>query len=148
MWLLNWTDLWFSHVVHCRKNQQQAKMSCLFFPRDFFFFFCFSLFQAFLPCPKRKSLNIKSLRIRKAHPSHSQFTPFLNHLPTRIYFQTKQSCSSFIYLAHPCYITNKWYHGIWSHHFIAKRRQKSGISDRFYFLGLQNHCGEWLQPWN
>ena len=21
-------------------------------------------------------------------------------------------------------------------------------SDRFYFLGLQNHCGQWLQPWN
>ena len=20
--------------------------------------------------------------------------------------------------------------------------------DRFYFLGLQNHCREWLQPWN
>jgi len=18
----------------------------------------------------------------------------------------------------------------------------------FYFLGLQNHCGQWLQPWN
>ena len=25
---------------------------------------------------------------------------------------------------------------------------KSGNSDRFYFLGLQNHCGWWLQPWN
>ena len=24
----------------------------------------------------------------------------------------------------------------------------SGNSDRFYFLGLQNHCGQWLQPWN
>ena len=22
-----------------------------------------------------------------------------------------------------------------------------GNSDRFYFLGLQNHCGQWLQPW-
>ena len=21
-------------------------------------------------------------------------------------------------------------------------------TDRFYFLGLQNHCGQWLQPWN
>ena len=21
-------------------------------------------------------------------------------------------------------------------------------SDRFYFLGLQNHCRWWLQPWN
>ena len=31
-------------------------------------------------------------------------------------------------------------HGIWSHHFIANRRGESGSSDRFYFLGLQNHC--------
>ena len=26
--------------------------------------------------------------------------------------------------------------------------EKSWNSDRFYFLGLQNHCGWWLQPWN
>ena len=25
--------------------------------------------------------------------------------------------------------------------------EKNGNSDRFYFLGLQNHCGLWLQPW-
>ena len=25
---------------------------------------------------------------------------------------------------------------------------KRGNSDRFYFLGLQNHCVWWLQPWN
>ena len=25
---------------------------------------------------------------------------------------------------------------------------KNGSSDRFYFLELQNHCGQWLQPWN
>ena len=25
---------------------------------------------------------------------------------------------------------------------------KNGSSDRFSFLGLQNHCGQWLQPWN
>ena len=31
---------------------------------------------------------------------------------------------------------------------MANRRGKSGNSDRFYFLGLQNHCGWWLQPWN
>ena len=31
-------------------------------------------------------------------------------------------------------------HGIQSHHFMANRRGKSGSSDRFYFLGLQNHC--------
>ena len=32
------------------------------------------------------------------------------------------------------------YHGIWSHRFMANRKGKSGKSDRFYFLGLQNHC--------
>ena len=31
---------------------------------------------------------------------------------------------------------------------MANRRGKSGSSDRFYFLRLQNHCGCWLQPWN
>ena len=25
---------------------------------------------------------------------------------------------------------------------------KNVNSDRFYFLGLQSHCGWWLQPWN
>ena len=28
------------------------------------------------------------------------------------------------------------------HHFMANRRGKSGSSDKFYFLGLQNHCGQ------
>ena len=31
---------------------------------------------------------------------------------------------------------------------MASIRGKSGSSDRFHFLGLQNHCGQWLQPWN
>ena len=31
---------------------------------------------------------------------------------------------------------------------MANRRENSGSSDRFYFLGLQNHCIWWLQPWN
>ena len=26
--------------------------------------------------------------------------------------------------------------------------EKNGSSDRFYFLGLRNHCRRWLQPWN
>ena len=25
---------------------------------------------------------------------------------------------------------------------------ETGNSDRYYFLGLKNHCGWWLQPWN
>ena len=31
-------------------------------------------------------------------------------------------------------------HGIWSHHFMAKRWGNSGNSVRLYFSGLQNHC--------
>ena len=31
-------------------------------------------------------------------------------------------------------------HGIWPHHFIAKRWGNNGNSVRLYFLGLQNHC--------
>ena len=39
-------------------------------------------------------------------------------------------------------------HGIWSHHFMADRWGNCGNSVRLYFLGLQNHCRWWLQPWN
>ena len=31
---------------------------------------------------------------------------------------------------------------------MTNRWGKNRHSDRFYFLGLQNHCGQWLQPWN
>ena len=31
---------------------------------------------------------------------------------------------------------------------MANRWQNNGNSDRLYFLGLQNHCRWWLQPWN
>ena len=31
---------------------------------------------------------------------------------------------------------------------MANRWRINGNSDRLYFLGLQNHCGQWLQPWN
>ena len=31
---------------------------------------------------------------------------------------------------------------------MANRRGKRGSSDRFYFLGLQKHCRQWLQPQN
>ena len=31
---------------------------------------------------------------------------------------------------------------------MANRREKSANSGRFYFLGLQNHYGWWLEPWN
>ena len=39
-------------------------------------------------------------------------------------------------------------HGIWVHHFMANRWGDNGNSDRLYFLGLQNRCRWWLQPWN
>ena len=35
-----------------------------------------------------------------------------------------------------------------SSHFMANRRAKSGSSGRFDFLGIQNLCRQWLQPWN
>ena len=35
-----------------------------------------------------------------------------------------------------------------SHHFTANRWGNNGNSERLYFLGLQNHCRWWLQPWN
>ena len=35
-----------------------------------------------------------------------------------------------------------------SHYFMANRWGNNGSNDRLYFLGLQNHCGWWLQPWN
>ena len=31
---------------------------------------------------------------------------------------------------------------------MASRWENNGKSDRLYFLGLQNHCRWWLQPWN
>ena len=39
-------------------------------------------------------------------------------------------------------------HSIWSHHFMAIWWGNNGNSDKLYFLGLQNHCRWWLQPWN
>ena len=37
--------------------------------------------------------------------------------------------------------------GIWSHHFMANRWRNNGNKDRLYFLGLQKHCRQWLEPW-
>ena len=37
-------------------------------------------------------------------------------------------------------IPRKEDHGIWSHHSMANRWENNENSDRFYFLGLQNHC--------
>ena len=39
-------------------------------------------------------------------------------------------------------------YGIQSHRFMANRWENNGNSGRLYFLGLQNKCTWWLQPWN
>ena len=31
-------------------------------------------------------------------------------------------------------------HSKWSYHFMADRWENNGNGERFYFLGLQNHC--------
>ena len=36
----------------------------------------------------------------------------------------------------------------WHLHFMTNRWENNGNSDRLYFLGLQNDCRWWLQPWN
>ena len=33
-------------------------------------------------------------------------------------------------------------HGIWFLHLMENRQGNNGNSDRIYFLGLQNHCGQ------
>ena len=38
--------------------------------------------------------------------------------------------------------------GTQSHHFIANCWGNNRNSDSLYFIGLQNHCRWWLQPWN
>ena len=38
--------------------------------------------------------------------------------------------------------------GMKSHHFMTNRWGKSENSDRFYFLGLQNHCGQYFSHEN
>ena len=37
-------------------------------------------------------------------------------------------------------------HGIQSHHFMEIHMGKVKTVTDFYFLGFQNHCGQWLQP--
>ena len=58
--------------------------------------------------------------------------------------EKKESEKSWLKTQH----SKNWDHGIWFHHFMANTLGKTGSSDRFYFLGLQNHCGWWWQPWN
>ena len=38
--------------------------------------------------------------------------------------------------------------GIQAHHFMTNKWRSNGNTARFCFLGLQNNCRWWLQPWN
>ena len=58
--------------------------------------------------------------------------------------EESENAGSFFWTQH----SNNEDHGIWSCHFMASRWGNNGNSDRLYFLGLQNHCRWWLQPWN
>ena len=44
-------------------------------------------------------------------------------------------------------LSNNEDNGIQSHHVMANRWGNNGNSDRFYLLGLQDHCRWQLQPW-
>ena len=39
-------------------------------------------------------------------------------------------------------------HDICSHHLMTNKRGKSRNNGKFNFFRFQNHCGQWLQPWN
>ena len=47
-------------------------------------------------------------------------------------------------------IKNTKIHGIRPHYCMANREKVEAGTDFLFFplLGLQNHCGQWLQPWN
>ena len=45
-------------------------------------------------------------------------------------------------------LSNNQHHGVQFQHFMGNRWGNNGNNDRFYFLGLENHCRWWLQPWN
>ena len=61
-----------------------------------------------------------------------------------LYEDERGECKSFL----KTQLSKKRDHGIQSHYFMANKWGNSGNSDRFYFLGLWNHWGQWLQPWN
>ena len=78
-------------------------------------------------------------------PSPLQANGFLKSLQKWFYFHN--STESFIYSL-SILIYYFFFITIQSHHFMANRWRKSGSSNRFSFLGLQNHHRQWLQPLN
>ena len=63
----------------------------------------------------------------------NQFEAQLNQTPPQKYL--------YIYIYSCISIQKNKDHGTQSHLFMANRWGKSGNSDKFSFLGLQNHCG-------
>ena len=54
-----------------------------------------------------------------------------------------------VQLSHPYMTTGKTIALTrWTFVWMANRWGNNGNSDRLYFMGLQNHCRWWLQPWN
>ena len=51
-----------------------------------------------------------------------------------------------VQLSHPYMTTRKTI--ALTHDFMANRWGNNGNSERYYLLGIQNHCRWWLQPWN
>ena len=95
--------------------------------------------------PRSMGFSRQEYRSRVPLPSPLQANGFLKSLEMRFYFHN--STESFIYSL-SILIYYFFFITIQSHHFMANRWRKSGSSNRFSFLGLQNHCGQWLQSWN
>ena len=84
--------------------------------------------------------NINSLRYANDTTLMAESKEELNSLLMRVREESEKSGLKFN-------IQKLWL-CILSHHFMANRWGNSGNSGRFYFLVLQNHCRQWLQPWN
>ena len=67
-------------------------------------------------------------------------------MPLNTHYSHKQKSSDFFF---QCFDKFPWYILLIGklNHFMANRWGNNGNSDRL-FLGLQNHCRWWLQPWN
>ena len=121
-------DLKILHVLLDISKVYYCKLTSLKYTKECFFFFATSfihhLFTTYLLWVRSgtKTLRIKSL-LMKIKEESEKVGLKLNIQKTKI----MASCP---------------------HHFMANRWGNSGNSVRFYFLGLQNHCRGWLQPWN
>ena len=74
-------------------------------------------------------------KMESSLPEEISITSNMQVTPT-LWQKVKEEWKSWLKTQHS---KNKNY-GIWSHHFMTNRWGNNGNSDRFYFLGLQNHC--------